>query len=335
MNVLLFTDPHEDYLADALVHGFRELFGAQAVDYPKCEILYNNCNEQTKAAVRGNGFTLYSGLLDDIYVDRFNIKQRIIKGYFDLIIFTNIQRQFGLYEQYRPFLKGHQVVCVDGEDTPMPFPARGFFMRKPYYWLLPLVHKKHLYFKREYTSRTVFMPVLNFLPELFKRYLPKPKNIKTIQFAFPQSKILSAPPVSKSKLFTTHIVDEEVAQYVKGSFTAYAFDNEADYYSDIQHSKFGITTKRAGWDCLRHYEIAANGAVLCFKDLDQKPASCAPHGLDASNSISYRNYEDLMQQIEALSDEDYTGLQKNSLLWASSSSTLNLARYILKSLKQS
>jgi len=39
--------------------------------------------------------------------------------------------------------------------------------------------------------------------------------------------------------------------------------------------------KRGGWDCLRHYEIAAAGAVPCVRQLEGKPSSCAPHGLQA------------------------------------------------------
>ena len=79
---------------------------------------------------------------------------------------------------------------------------------------------------------------------------------------------------------------------------------ENQYYSDLQQSKFGITVKRGGWDCHRHYEIAANGAVICFRDLASKPQSCAPHGLNTSNTIIYNSVEDLKRQVEKLSDND-------------------------------
>ena len=74
---------------------------------------------------------------------------------------------------------------------------------------------------------------------------------------------------------TSHIVDEEVAERM-GAASSHVFEREADYYRDLQASRFGITTKRTGWDCLRHYEIAANGAVPCFRDLDRKPPPLRP-----------------------------------------------------------
>ena len=89
MKILFFTDSHEDYLADSILHGLRSIYGSDCVDYPKCEVLYKNCPEYIKKEVRGNGFTLYSGLLDDIEIDRFNIAQKIKDGFFDLIKFKS------------------------------------------------------------------------------------------------------------------------------------------------------------------------------------------------------------------------------------------------------
>jgi len=80
-------------------------------------------------------------------------------------------------------------------------------------------------------------------------------------------------------------------------------------------SKFGITTKRGGWDCLRHYELAANGCVLCFRDLDAKPELCAPHGLSPANCINYQSVNELTAKLNALTDADYARLQKNTYQW--------------------
>jgi hypothetical protein len=82
--------------------------------------------------------------------------------------------------------------------------------------------------------------------------------------------------------------------------TKYAFQHEKEYYYDLRISKFGITTKRGGWDCLRHYEIAANNAIVCFRNLNEKHDSCAPHGLKVGyNCIDYSNYAELMQKINS------------------------------------
>ena len=43
-------------------------------------------------------------------------------------------------------------------------------------------------------------------------------------------------------------------------------------------SRFGVTTKKSGWDCMRHYELAASGCVPCFRDLEEKPAMAGRTG---------------------------------------------------------
>ena len=40
---------------------------------------------------------------------------------------------------------------------------------------------------------------------------------------------------------------------------------------------FGVTRKKAGWDCMRHLEIMANGAVPFFTDLQELPAKTMQH----------------------------------------------------------
>lgn len=81
---------------------------------------------------------------------------------------------------------------------------------------------------------------------------------------------------------------------------------------------------------MRHYEIAANGAVICFKDLDKKPVTCAPHGLVAGlNCISYSNYENLINQISDISEDKYKAIQKASSDWIKNNTTIKRAKEIL------
>lgn len=51
----------------------------------------------------------------------------------------------------------------------------------------------------------------------------------------------------------------------------YVYSTEKDYYSDYGQSKFGITIKKFGWDCMRHYEILANGCIPLFLDIKECP----------------------------------------------------------------
>ena len=63
--------------------------------------------------------------------------------------------------------------------------------------------------------------------------------------------------------------ERDFAHIIPGRLDTYIYDDELEYYKDYQRSYFGITTKKAGWDCLRHYEILANGCIPYFVDLDK------------------------------------------------------------------
>lgn len=64
---------------------------------------------------------------------------------------------------------------------------------------------------------------------------------------------------------------KEYATIIPGNLSTYIYDNEQDYYKGYQESYFGVTFKKGGWDCLRHYEIIANGCIPYFPDLSQCP----------------------------------------------------------------
>jgi hypothetical protein len=80
-----------------------------------------------------------------------------------------------------------------------------------------------------------------------------------IQFGVPESKIVQEMP-RKSKSF---------AFLIPGEMRTYIYDSETAYYEDYQKSYFAITRAKGGWDCLRHYEILANGCIPYFLNLDQ------------------------------------------------------------------
>jgi len=324
-NVLFISSNHADYLADSLLHGLKSLPEVNAIDYPKVEILYKT--SQGKYPIRGGGFTLYT-LLEDIPVDRTNIKQKLQAGAFDIVIFSSIHRQFSLFLELYPVLGRTKTIIADGEDSPALFPYRGDYWRDTHFWFLPKVHKEFIYYKREWTPATIRYRWYKLLPEFICRLLPAPENLRTISFSIPKEKILKI-LTTKTKLFPKHIVDPEVSRHIEGSQVKYPFDSEYDYYTDLQSSRFGITTKRSGWDCLRHYEIAANGTVPCFLNLDRKPATCAPHGLDSSNSIAYSDYHDLFTKIKNLSPEAYTQLQNGAWEWAKRNTTIHRAYALL------
>ncbi|HEX5152925.1 MAG TPA: hypothetical protein VFW07_15850 [Parafilimonas sp.] len=326
MKILLITSKEEDYLQDSIIHGFKELFGNNALDYPVKSMLYDDYKDFNK--IRGSGFTLY-GLLDSNLKSKdIDIENDILQNKFDLIVFTSIYRQYDFfYTNIERIKKTHAVVWImDGEDSPVLFPYLGKHLKQ--FLFFPKPHNNFIYFKREFLPETL-RSIYFRLPLNFVHKFPYPKNVHPISFSIPQKKIISSQPL-KTKLFTQHIVDKDVATELQGLKSTAVFASEKDYYDDIQKSKFGITTKRAGWDCLRHYEIAANGALICFRDLKAKPESCAPHGLiPGYNCISYNSYEDLTNSINSISDEAYETLLLRSLDWIRNQTTINRVKNLL------
>ena len=324
--ILFLTSPLEDYLSDGLFHGLRTLLGSRVVDYPKAERMYRAPREKIEQ-LRGHGCTLY-GLLEDIEVNRPSRLNTEIASSYEVVIVSDIWRQWMTYASIAKVLAKENAIILDGADAESLYKYAEFFWRNPKRWFLPKI-KSIPYFKRELTPRTLKYRCFLLAPEwLISKAMHFAPWHKT-SFSIPNEKVLSTLP-PKKKLMAAHIVDPEVAQYFGGSTTGYAFSSEEEYYKDLQTSRFAITSKRGGWDCLRHYEIAANGCVPCFRSLDRKPETCAPHGLSRENCIVYENVADLKSQINSITDRSYAQLQQNALGWAKANTTTERAKEVLQ-----
>ncbi len=260
MRILFITSPFEDYLQDQLLIGLRTLLGNNLIDYPKKDIVYTNC-EKKKGDLYGCGFTIWKSL-PNIEIERKNILGRIRKKEFDIIIFSSIWRQKVLFKKILSkniFLNKTRLIFVDGEDH-----------TKVYKTALPFGK----YFKREQSS-SLLSPF-----------------VRKINFSIPSNKIRNYQP-EKTKPFAMHNQCDEAYKLtdVKNNCQkSYAFIDESLYYNDIAQSEFAITMKKGGWDCMRHYEIAANLTIPCFYHLSKKPKNCAPHDLiDMHNVISFNS----------------------------------------------
>ena len=91
------------------------------------------------------------------------------------------------------------------------------------------------------------------------------RDIESLPYSIPDEQIVSS----------VYAVDKPdvVSPLVPGDATDYAFGigQEADYYAMYKSSRFALTQKKGGWDCLRHYEILANGSIPIFEELDKCP----------------------------------------------------------------
>jgi hypothetical protein len=332
--LLFLTSPKDDYLGDSLLHGLRTVLGDAVVDFPKKESLYAGFDTGTAGERYGLGFSLY-GLLDDISIDRHDALERARGGEFEAVVVGDVWRSFGLYTQMLPYVRsaGRPMIVVDGFDSEAPFPYAPHFWKTRLWWTLPRATRHGPYFKRELTPLTNTFRSYGLLPPPLNR-LRSLKPFRPIAFSIPEEKVVREPP-PKDQLLATHVVDKEVAEKLGrtwGDYGTYTFSDEPSYYADLQRSKFGVTTKRAGWDALRHYETAANGCVPAFRRLDRKPRSCAPHGLGAGNCVDYRDAADLMRRVEGMPDDRYAELQAGAIAWARANTTRARAEAFLEEL---
>jgi hypothetical protein len=330
MRVLFLASGHDDFLADGLFHGLRTLLDADAVDVPRIDHLYADHPPERRPRLHGLGFTLAGLLGDDRDVDRDRAPYRAVAGEFDLVVFADIWRNFGAWTQWMPQLReaGVPMAVLDTSDRVEPYPYAGLWWRRRVWWTLPRVLRRAAHFKREVTDWTGWFRSYLAVPgPVARRMAALTEALRPISFSIPDERIVDAPP-AKAKDWPAHIVDPEVAARVGGRST-YAFADADAYHADLRASRFGVTMKKAGWDALRHYEIAAAGAVPCFRDLDRKPPRCAPFGLDATNAIAYRDADDLLRRVQGLDERSYASLQAGALAWARSSTTVVRARQFL------
>jgi hypothetical protein len=83
--------------------------------------------------------------------------------------------------------------------------------------------------------------------------------IHPIQFSISEAKIVKTIP-KKTKDFA-FIIPRELDTYI--------YTEEEPYFQDYQRSYYAVTMVKGGWDCMRHYEILANGCIPYFIDLEK------------------------------------------------------------------
>lgn len=91
--------------------------------------------------------------------------------------------------------------------------------------------------------------------------------VNPISFSIPPEKIVDKIPL-KTRV---------VAHIIPGDTSTYIYDSEESYYQGYRESYFAITMKKGGWDCMRHYEILANGCIPYFWDLENLPPNTMAH----------------------------------------------------------
>jgi len=95
------------------------------------------------------------------------------------------------------------------------------------------------------------------------------KSVFPLSYCIPDECILTDEALT-NVLEKKHII---VSDLIPGDRMTYRFshDEEREYNEMYQESRFAYTCKKGGWDCLRHYEILANGCIPIFKEIGNCP----------------------------------------------------------------
>ncbi len=92
------------------------------------------------------------------------------------------------------------------------------------------------------------------------------KNVYPIQFCIDETKFVQLQSSKTKKKPFSSIIPGNVAN------RNYTFDKEEEYYNEYNQSYYAITMKKDGWDCMRHLEIIAAGAIPYFEGIENCPS---------------------------------------------------------------
>lgn len=145
--------------------------------------------------------------------------------------------------------------------------------------------------------------------------------LHTITFSIPKDKLCKINPI-KTKV---------LSNLIPGDISTYIYNTEKDYYNEYKTSYFAITRKKAGWDCMRHYEILANKCIPYFIDIEQCPKdklTLLPKDLLIEAN---RLYEKFRTDITNTDINEYHILQKKLFEYTREHLTTDkIAEYILE-----
>lgn len=162
----------------------------------------------------------------------------------------------------------------------------------------------------------IVLPALNRCELYFKRELiHNHLGIRPISFKIPADTLISPIDLNSKTCLLAPCDPRHRASYI--------FTTEDIYYSQYSRSYFGVTMKKGGWDCMRHYEILAAGALPHFLSFENKPKTIMqdyPHSLQlATNELSAR----ILLSAKPLSywQEEYKKISHSFREWLESSGT--------------
>jgi hypothetical protein len=250
-----------DYQENVLLSGLRHILRDDLIDYPRKKTMYGDFSDSPKNEIHGWGFTMFNRSIPDVAKEK---RDAGLAEECDFVIY-GVTDAYGVpdYPEINKLAK-YGVVYIDGHDH-MKITKTPCFKRE---WSEEYVTGKNNVWHTGFG-----------IPEHLIRPMVSEQKTQMIQNTFP--------PYA---LFGVQILGIDARRL-------YKYENEEDYYDDMASSFFGLTCLKGGWDSMRHYEIMAAGAVLLFRDYDQKPEGCSPEGIPA---LSYSTKSELESIISTL-----------------------------------
>lgn len=244
--ILLLGEPMPEYLSNMVLHGLYFMPDVEVINYPKSVMMYEDTFETVnKNNIYGKGFTIFGTLptYHGPYEDH-DIYEKVKNNYFDYVIMSYVSaRNKNWYvSESNPLVKEvikyynkKQIILLDGHDEE--------------FWFVDEAFEFATYFKRE----------------LYGNH--RNQTMYPISFAFPEEKIQETLPKVRiqAKMKPKPLRIPKTVKY------KYPFKTEQDYYNGYRESLFGLTYKKMGWDCMRHYEIIACRCLPFFTDIDGLP----------------------------------------------------------------
>jgi hypothetical protein len=231
-----------DYQSDMVFHGLVKRLGQNVhTDY---NLWWHRKSEKEQNPKRfneiwGNGFTIY-GLLEE---EEYTYLPSSGLDIYDAIIIP-IHHTMNKQDKYLKKLidvftkmgyEKKQIIVIDGWD-------------------------------QEYINREIADLCTYYKREMKDHH---EEYARPISFAIPKEKIRRLDDSKRNVAFAPLI---PVNQSIDPSYmSTYIYDTEESYYDMYQTAYFSYTSKKGGWDTLRHYEIIANGSIPFFVDIENCP----------------------------------------------------------------
>jgi len=260
------TSAQNDYLEVSILNGLREVMGENCVDYPRKKIMYHDFSDISKDQLHGRGFTTLSKPIQDLSEEQRNLDK------FDAVLYGDGHMYGEKHVKELNKLANGNVWVLDGHDLHGDAPRK--------------INIKQ-------GDEEINVIGVQFRKSFKRELVEKVEDVYPTGFGIPKHKIMDFDPSKKEQLYQKTAPDNslfEKANDLGGGFTHHKFTDEDDYYNDLSKSWFGLTCKKGGWDCMRHYEVIAAGSVLLFRDYNLKPATCSPQCIPC---LSYSSQEEL------------------------------------------